>query len=78
VSSWVEKLVDGQVDVFGDLPKQDRRNVSTLVKRNSGTPPIRMSELLMRTLLANFCEAMRAQELHDFSGGKYRDVAHGV
>lgn len=77
MSSWVEKLVDREVDVFGDLPEQDWGNVSTLVKRNSGTPAVRMSELLMRTLLANFCESVRAKDLHDLSGGKYRDVSHG-
>ena len=72
-----QKLLNRKADVIGDPPKEDGRNVAALVYRHGGAPAVRMAELLMRALLANFGEAMPAKKPDDFAGREDRDAAHG-
>lgn len=48
-----EKLLSGESDVFGDLPKQNGRNVAALVKRDSRAAAIGMAILAVRTALSH-------------------------
>jgi hypothetical protein len=52
-----KEVVDLHFDVSSDLAHERRRDVSTLVKWDSGATPIGMTKLLVRASLANFTEA---------------------
>ena len=41
------KLGDGQTDVTRDLSQQDRRDIAAAMVRNSGSPTVRMTVLLV-------------------------------
>ena len=50
----LKEILHGQSDVFRDLAQKDWRNVASDVERNGGGPAVGVTELLMRTALANF------------------------
>ena len=52
----LEQLIDRQADVFGDLTKQCRRNVASLMKRYSRPATVGMAKLSVRASLADFYE----------------------
>ena len=53
----LEDLTDCEADVFCDLPKQNRRDVAALMKRDRRAASRAVAELLVRTALAHFHEA---------------------
>jgi hypothetical protein len=53
----LEQLIKREADVFGDLPEQDWRNVSTRVNRHRGAAASGITELFVGTALANLGEA---------------------
>jgi hypothetical protein len=46
--SGIDEFLGRDLDVAGNLPQQDRGNVTTLVKRNRRAAAVRMPELLVR------------------------------
>lgn len=62
-----EELVSCQADIRGDLAKQNGREISSLVDRHRGHAAIWMSELLVRTPLADFFEAVLLEQANDLS-----------
>lgn len=44
--------------------------------RDRGAPAVRVAELLMRALLANFGEAVPTKKPDDFAGREDRNAAH--
>ncbi len=53
-STMSEELLNGESNVFGDLPEQNRRDVATFVKWDSSAATIRMTILAVRTALPYF------------------------
>lgn len=59
-SPHFQQFIYGDPDVFGDLSEKDRRNVAATMDRNCRASAVRVSELLMRSSLANFPEPPEA------------------
>ena len=67
-SSVPDKLLGGQTNVFGDLAQEDRRYITTHVKRHRSRTSIRMTELLVRAALAHFNKTQRNENCNDLAG----------
>ncbi|MFZ3037399.1 MAG: hypothetical protein WA112_09040 [Rugosibacter sp.] len=64
----LEQLIKREADVFGDLTKQDWGDVSTLMKRHRCAATGGITELFVRTALADFGEAESDKNGYDFIG----------
>ena len=73
----LQELSNGQPDVGGDLPEEDRRDVSAGVKRNCGRSSVRMAVLFVRTLLPRLRKAESLQDRCYFARFKDGNVPHG-
>ena len=71
-----EKLIDCKPYIFGDLPQQDWRNITTLVERNRGATACTIAELFVRTTLPDFSETEFYKNRNDLGGFENRDIAH--
>jgi hypothetical protein len=76
--SVLDELGNREADVFGDLPKQNRRDVSTLVKRHGRAMAGAVSILLVRTALSDFGEAELEQNGDDLGGLQNRNITHDL
>lgn len=54
--------MDGQADVFGNLPQKDGRNITARMEGYGCASTIGMTELLMRPTLANFDETQGGEK----------------
>jgi hypothetical protein len=72
----LEQFIKREADIFGNLTEQDRGDVSTLMKRHRCTATSGITELLVRTALANFGEAEFDKNGYDFIGFEDRNIAH--
>lgn len=70
-----DKLSDVYANVLRNLPEKGRRDILALVERNGGHPAVRMTELLVRTLLANLYEIETNKKRHDLPWFENREVA---
>ena len=66
-SNVTKKLLDGNVDVFDDLPQQWRRDIPPRMKRHGGTSPVWMSKLSVSSALAHLSKAETFQCPNDFA-----------
>jgi hypothetical protein len=62
-----EKLIRSGSNVFDDLAEQERRDVAAAVGRNSRTPTVWMSELLVGTSLPDLLETHLLEDRDDLS-----------
>ena len=63
-------------DVFGNLTKQHRRDVSRAMKGNSGATTIRMAILFVRTSLTNFGESQSVEDRYNLAWFENGRLAH--
>lgn len=71
-----EQSIDGEPDVFGDLPEQDGRNIPALMKRHRGTSSSTVTKLLVRTTLPDLRETKLEENRDDLYRFENGDVAH--
>lgn len=71
-----KELIDSKPDVFCDLTKQDGRNVSALVERDSRALTLRVPKLLMRPALTDFRETEGDKDGDDLTRFENRDISH--
>lgn len=71
-----KQFVNSEADVICNLPKEDRRKVSSLMKWDCGAATILVAELLMRTFLADFLKTKTLKKSHNFAWLKYRSFTH--
>jgi len=71
-----EQLIKREVNVFGDLTEQDRRDVSRLMKRYGGAATGSIAKLFMRATLADFREAESEKNGNDLGGLEDGNIAH--
>src|SRR5712692_1977515 len=78
--AWLcrQKVLNRQADVFGDLTKQCRRNVASVMKWYSRPATVRMTKLSMRASLSNFREPQLGEKRHDLAGFEDRRLRHGL
>lgn len=74
--SVLEQFVECEADVLGDLTKQDRGDVTALMKRNRRAAAGSVAELFVRAALANFGEAEFDENGYDFIGFEDGNIAH--
>ena len=74
----IKELLDGQVNVVGNLPQEDRRNVSASMNRYGSNAAIRMTKLLVGTLLPNLFKTVPSKKPDNLAGTEDGDVAHGA
>ena len=72
----LEQAIDGEPDVFGDLPEQDGRNIPALMKRHGGTSSSTVTKLLVRTTLPDLRETKLEENGDDLCRLENWDVAH--
>jgi len=73
----LEQLIKRNTDVFGNLTKQDWRDVPTLMKGYRCTATCGIAKLFVRPSLANFGEAESEKNSYDFAGFEDGNIAHG-
>jgi|GEM_PF-2250284 len=73
----LKKILYVQADIAGDLPKQNGGNVTAFLERNSGSPPVCVAELLVRSPLPDFREPHSAKDGDDLSRFENRNSSHG-
>jgi hypothetical protein len=71
-----EQFSHGEADIFGDLPKENWRDVTAGVKRDSCGATSTVAKLLVRTTLPHFNKAQPSQNRHYFGGLKDRNITH--
>jgi len=71
-----EELIHGQINVFDDLAKQDRRDVVAGMERNRRATSVRMAKLLVGSALSHFLKAQVFQYPDDLARFKYRNITH--
>ena len=71
-----QKIVGGEPDILDDLPQQRCGDVPAGVEWHRCRSSIRMSELPMRTSLANLDETESQKDCNDFARFKNGKVAH--
>lgn len=64
--SGIDEFLGGEPNVAGNLPQQNWRNVTALVKRNRRAAAVRVTELLVRPFLPHLFKAERDEFRHDF------------
>ena len=64
--SLADEVFCRHADVLGDLTKQWRRDVTTLMERNGGAPAKGIPELLVGSSLSHFHESHGQQDPHHF------------
>ena len=67
-SAVAEELLQGHVNVLGDLTKQRRRDITSLVDRNCGAASSRITKLQMGTALTNRIEAQLPKNVRHLRG----------
>lgn len=72
-----EKLFNTQPDVLGDLAQQRGRDVAPLMKRYRRASPGLITELFVRSTLANFHKAQSLQNGYNLRRLENRNVSHG-
>lgn len=72
----LQKLVDHQANVFGDLPQQDWRDISSWMDGHGRAPAVLMPELLVRPTLTNLDETKRFEDRNDLTGLQDRNSSH--
>ena len=72
-----EQLIKRNIDVFGNLTKQDWRDVPPLMKGDRCTATCGIAKLFVRPSLANFGEAESEKNGYDFTGFEDGNIAHG-
>jgi len=72
------ELIDCKADIFRYLPKQNRRQVATLMKGNRCASARTVAKLLMRSALPHFEEAQLMQDRDNFSRFQDGDIAHDL
>ena len=75
--SVLEQLIKRNTDVFGNLTKQDWRDVPPLMKGDRCTATCGIAKLFVRSTLANFGEAESEKNGYDFTGFEDGNIAHG-
>jgi hypothetical protein len=73
--SGIDEFLGRDLDVAGNLPQQDRGNVTALMKRNRRAAAVRVTELLVRPFLSNLSKAERNESRHDFRRLENRQLA---
>jgi hypothetical protein len=73
----LEQVIKRNTDVFGNLTKQDWRDVPTLMKGDRCTAACGIAKLFVRPSLANFGEAESEKYGYDFTGFEDGNIAHG-
>lgn len=63
--SLLQKLFDGEADVFGDLPQEWRCDVPTLMHWDCGAPAIGMPVLDMGAALTHYLEVQSLKQAAD-------------
>ncbi len=72
----LEQFIKCEANVFGDLTKQDRRNVAALMKWHRGAATGSVAVLLVRTALAHLGEAKSKQNGRDLARFEDRNISH--
>jgi len=72
----LEQVIDGESDVFGDLPEQDGRNIPALMKRHGGASSSTITKLLVGTTLPDLRETKLEENGDDLRRLENWDVAH--
>ena len=73
----LKKILYVQADIAGDLPKQNGGNVTAFLERNSGSPPVCVAELLVRSPLPDFRKPQSAKDGDYLSRFENRNSSHG-
>lgn len=71
-----EEFVHGQINVFDDLAKQDRRDVVAGMERNRRATSVRMAILLVGSALSHFLKSQVFQYPDDLARFKHRNITH--
>jgi hypothetical protein len=72
----LEQRIDGEPDVFGDLPEQDGRYISALMKWHGGASSGSVTKLLMRATLPDLRKTKLEENGDDLCRLENCDVAH--
>lgn len=72
----LEKLIECETDVFGNLTEQDGGDISALMKWNRCAAACCITELLVRSALADFGEAEFDKNGDNFIWFEDRNIAH--
>jgi len=78
LSATAGQLIGRDPDVFADLSKKSRWDVSARVNRHCGLTTVRMSELLMRTALSDELEPERLKQSDYLPGFEDREITHAT
>ena len=62
--SGIEKFLNGEADVAGNLAQESRRDISARMNRHGGYATIRVPELLVRAALAKLAKTEALQQCH--------------
>ena len=73
-----QKVFDRQTDVFGDLTKQCRRNIASLMKWYGRPATVSMTKLSVRTPLSDFREPQLREKRHDLARLENRPLRHAL
>ncbi len=74
--SMLEQLIEREADIFGYLTEQDWGDIPTLMKWNRCATACGITELFVRSALADFGETEFDQDGDDFMGLEDGNVAH--
>ena len=68
LSPKTQEIINGHVDILGDLAQEDWREVASLMEGNRRASPVGMAELPVRTALAHLNKAQCIQDGDDLAG----------
>jgi hypothetical protein len=71
-----EQFIYSDPDIFGDLSKKERRNITAVVDRNCRSSAILVLKMFMRSSLANFSKLHSFKQRDNFARAKDRSSAH--
>ena len=72
----LEQFIKREANVFGDLPQQDRCDVSPLMKWHRGAAASSIAKLLVRTALAHLGETESKQNGRHLTRLEDRNISH--
>jgi hypothetical protein len=68
LSPKTQEVINGHVDILGDLPQENRREVASLMEGDCRASPVGMTELPVRTALAHLNKTQCIQDGDDLAG----------
>ena len=74
-ASGIDQFFRGDLDITGDLPQQNRRDVAALMEGNRRATPIHVPKLLVRALLPTLLKTKCLEPRDDLHGLQHRQFA---